>query len=64
VVGSFNYNGVETLHGVEELACYQRGILPSRLQIQRAAYELHKVGQELIPFEKKECQLGETFAYD
>ncbi len=34
IAGSLNYNGVETLRSVEELGRYQRGILPSRSQIQ------------------------------
>jgi hypothetical protein len=63
-VGGLNYNGVETLHSVEGLGKYQRGSLPSRSQIQRASYELHSIGQQHIPFEKKESALGEMFQYD
>jgi hypothetical protein len=64
IAGSLNYNGLETLRSVEELGHYQRGILPSRSQIQRASYELHNIAQEIIPFGKKESQLGEMFSYD
>jgi hypothetical protein len=62
--GCLNYNGVEVLRSVEGLGRYERGILPSRSSIQRAAYELNAVGQQHIPFEKKECALGECFAFD
>jgi hypothetical protein len=62
--GCLNYNGVEVLRSVEGLERYERGILPSRSSIQRCAYELHTLGQLHIPFEKKECALGECFAYD
>jgi hypothetical protein len=64
IAGSLNYNGVETLRLVENLVRYERGIIPSWSQIQRAAYELHDLGQEIIPFEKKQSALGEMFAYD
>jgi hypothetical protein len=64
IAGSLNYNGVGTLRSVEELERYQRGILPLRSQIQRASYELHNIAQGIIPFEKKESELGEMFAYD
>jgi len=64
MAGFLNYNGVETLRSVEGLGRYQRGIIPSRSQIQRAAYALHDLGQIHIPFEKKECAMGEMFAYD
>jgi hypothetical protein len=63
-VGGLNYNGIEMLRKVEELELYQRGILPSRSSIQKASYELHGIGQELIPFHKKESELGEVFQYD
>ena len=64
MAGSLNYNGVETLRTVEGLGRYERGILPSRSQIQRASYALHDLGQMYIPFEKKDCAIGEMFAYD
>jgi hypothetical protein len=38
IAGGLNYNGVEALHSVEELGRYERGILSSRSQIQRASY--------------------------
>jgi len=62
--GCLNYNGVEVLRSVEGLARYERGILPSRATIQQCAYELHSVGQDLIPFQRKQCDLGECFEYD
>lgn len=62
--GSLNYKGVELLRSVEGLGRYQRGIIPSRSQIQRASYELNDFAQEHIPFEKKESNIGEMFAYD
>jgi hypothetical protein len=46
---------------MEELGRYERGLLPSRSQVQKAAYELHDVRQQNIPFEKKESKLGEMF---
>jgi hypothetical protein len=63
-VGGLNYNGVETLRSVEDLAEYQRGLLPSRSQIQRAAYELHNVAQDTIPFAKVASNRGEVYQYD
>ncbi len=63
-VGGLNYNRLETLRGVEDLEKYQRGVLPSRSSVQRAAYELHNIGQNIIPFERKECNMGEMFQYD
>jgi hypothetical protein len=63
-VGGLNYNGIEALRTVEGLDLYQRGVLPSRSQIQRASYELHDIGQTMIPFCKKESQYGEMFQYD
>jgi hypothetical protein len=62
--GCLNYNGVEALRSVEGLGRYERGILPPRSSIQWCTYELHSLGQEYIPFEKKDCALGECFAYD
>jgi hypothetical protein len=59
-----NYNGVETLRSVEDLGLYQRGLLPSRSQIQRAAVELHHVAQETIPFVKVASNRGEVYQYD
>jgi hypothetical protein len=64
MAGSLNYNGVVTLCSVEGLGQYQRGIISSRSQIQWAAYALHDLGQLHISFEKKECTIGEMFAYD
>jgi hypothetical protein len=64
MAGSLNCNGVETLQTVEGLGRYERGILLSRSQIQRASYALHDLGQMHIPFEKKDCAIGEMFAYD
>ena len=63
-VGGLNYNGLETLRNVEELERYQRGILPSRSSVQKASYELHDIGQRVIPFEKKQCNIGEMYQYD
>jgi hypothetical protein len=63
-VGGLNYNGLETLRNVEELERYQRGILPSRSSVQKASYELHDIGQQVIPFEKKQCNIGEMYQYD
>jgi len=60
-VGGLNYNGLETLRNVKELERYQRGVLPSRSSVQRASYELHRIGQNIIPFEKKECGIGEMY---
>jgi hypothetical protein len=33
-------------------------------QEQKAAYELHQIGQGLVPFSRKESQHGEMFQYD
>jgi hypothetical protein len=63
-VGGLNYNGIEALRTLEGLGLYERGVLPSRSQIQRASYELHDIGQTMIPFCKKESQYGEMFQYD
>jgi hypothetical protein len=49
-VCGLSYNGIEALQTVEGLELYERGILPSRSQIQIASYELHDIGQTLIPF--------------
>jgi len=64
MAGSLNYSGVEALRSVEGLGRYERGILPSRSQIQRVAYQLHEVGQHHIPFSKQDSEVGESFAYD
>jgi hypothetical protein len=63
-VGGLNYNGLETLRNVEELERYQRGVLPSRSSVQRASYELHRIGQSLVPFEKKVCAIGEMYEFN
>jgi hypothetical protein len=63
VVGGLNYNGIKTLQSVEQLNPFERGLLPSRTQIQRAAYELLNVAQRHIPFEKKQSPRGEVFPY-
>ncbi len=62
--GGINYNGLEALRKVEGLRDYERGCLPSRAVVQRCAAELHeKVGQELVPVEKVESELGEMFQF-
>jgi hypothetical protein len=43
---------------------YQRGVLPCRSQIQRASYELHTIGQQCVPFDKKQSHRGEFYQYD
>jgi hypothetical protein len=63
-VGGLNYNGLEMLRNVEELERYQRGVLPSMSSVQRASYELHCIGQNIISFEKKECGIGEMYQYN
>jgi len=63
-VGGLNYNGLETLRNVEVLERYQRGVLPSRSSVQKASYELHDIGQGVIPFHRKECHIGEMYQYD
>jgi len=63
-VGGLNYNGIETLRSVEGLEKYERGVLPSRLVVQRASYDLQEIGQTLVPFEKKESNLGEMYQYN
>jgi hypothetical protein len=45
---------------VEELERFQWLILPS--SVKSASYELHHIGPNIIPFEKKECVLGEMFS--
>jgi hypothetical protein len=59
-----NYSGADALLSVEGLERYQRGILPSRSSIQRASYDLNDFGQDLIPFEMKECHLGECYSFE
>ena len=59
-----NFNGVETLRKVEELEAYQWGVLPSRSSIQKASYELHELGQNHIPFHRRQCDLGEVFQFE
>jgi hypothetical protein len=54
ISGSLNFNGVEVMRSVENLGRYERGILPSHSQIQHASYELHRIGQGIIPFERRE----------
>jgi hypothetical protein len=56
-VGGLNFNGIETLRTVEELDPYQRGILPARSTIQKASHELHELGQQHIPFHRKQCSV-------
>jgi hypothetical protein len=63
-VRGLTYNGLETLWNVEPLSRYQRGVLLSRLSVQRVAYELHGVGQQHIPFHRQQSQLGEMFQYE
>jgi hypothetical protein len=55
---------VEALQSVGGLGRYERGVIPSRATIQCCAYKLHSLGQETIPFHKKESELGECFQYD
>jgi len=43
--GCLNYSGVDALRSVEGLERYERGILPSRSSIQRAAFKLHEIAQ-------------------
>ena len=62
-VGGLNYNGIETLQSVEGLMKYQHGVLPLWSSVQRCAYKLNEVGQHLIRFEKKACNLGEMYPY-
>ena len=40
-LGGLNYNCIETLLQMECVEKYQRGVLPSRTSVQKAAYELH-----------------------
>jgi hypothetical protein len=40
-LGVLNYNCIETLLQMECVEKYQRGVLPSRTSVQKAAYELH-----------------------
>jgi hypothetical protein len=63
-VGGLNYNGIETLLKVECTEKYQRGILPARSSVQKTAYELHLLGQQRIPFERKASSYGEMYQYD
>jgi hypothetical protein len=58
-VGGLNYNGIETLQKIECSEKYQRGMLPARSYVQKTAYELHSLGQQLIPFEKKHFEYSE-----
>jgi transposase-like protein len=62
--GGMNFSGVEALRKAEGLAPYERGFLPSRTSIQSCAAQLHDLGQELIPFKKVDCQLGEIYQFD
>jgi hypothetical protein len=55
-VGGLNFNGIETLRTVEELEPYQRGILPSRSNIQKASYELHELGATAHTFSLQAVQ--------
>lgn len=50
----------DKLRNVEELERFQWLILPS--SVKSASYELHHIGPNIIPFEKKECVLGEMFS--
>jgi hypothetical protein len=63
-VGGLNYNGIETLRKIECVEKYQRVVLPSRTSVQKATYELHQIGQGLVPFSRKESQHSEMFQYD
>jgi hypothetical protein len=49
------------LRGVDDLQEYQKGVLLCRSQIQRASYELHTVGQQHVPFEKKQSAHDEVY---
>jgi len=63
-VGGLNYNGIETFQReVEVLRYYQKGkgIIPSQSSVQKAAYKLHQVGNQHIPFHCKQCNLGEVY---
>ena len=64
VNGGFNYNGIEILRSVKELDHFERGFLPSRSEVQRCASRLHELGQQKIPIQKMDCELGELFAFD
>jgi hypothetical protein len=48
---------------VEEQGGHQHGMLPSRGSIQNCATQLHQLGQDLIPFEKVDCWLGEMHQF-
>jgi hypothetical protein len=56
--GGINFNGNEALRKVEDLSAYQRGFLPSQQSVQLCSARLHDLGQELIPFERVNSQLG------
>jgi len=62
--GAFNYQGLETLREIEDLENYERGVLPCSSLVKRCAYELHRLGDEYIPFKQVNCQLGELFQFD
>jgi hypothetical protein len=62
--GGINYNGLESLRKLEGLRSYEQGCLPSRMSVQRCASSLHDLGQEIIPFHKVECELGEMFVFN
>jgi len=61
--GGINFTGIEALRKAEELGSHQRGMLPSRGMVQKCAMELHVLGQELIPFERLSCPLGEMYKF-
>ena len=61
--GGINFTGLEALRKVEGLGDHQRGFLPSRASVQRCAAQLHDLGQDLIPFEKVDSQLGEMHQF-
>ena len=62
--GGINFTGVEALRKAEDLGEYQRGFLPSRTSLQGCAAKLHELGQDLIPFERVDSQLGEMYQFD
>ena len=62
--GAFNYQGLETLREIEDLENCERGVLPCSSLVKRCAYELHRLGDECIPFKQVNCQLGELFQFD
>jgi hypothetical protein len=61
--GGIKYTGLEALRMREDLEDYQWGFLPARSVVKQCASDLHVIGQNLVPIEKVDSELGEMYQF-